>query len=297
MANKFTDAAFKAQGIPGTEKLVLWVLCHRANNATGECFPSYARIAQDAGISRSCALRAVRSLIGRGVVCKVSTHGYKNGGDTNVFQVRIEKLNELSGQLRNETGVAVQSNPASCVPEPGELSSAVEGVAQGNSNSSTNSSLNTEYNSSCNSVQLVDQSEQPESIQSQLDQNHNPLAGYPSYNVPDEAKMTALLERLLDLWIECGHDLDAEEPGEFSASFNLMSIIWQGNPAAPPDYPVAAELEKVLRWLPKSRHWDKPAPGGLGRFHNSAEFCKAYPSVLRSYRKYVSAVEVAGRRA
>lgn len=140
MANKYTDAAFNAKGLTGTEKLVLWVICHRTDNDSGKCYPSYAKVASDACISRSAAIRAVKALIRRGLVSKCGVHGYKDGEQTNVFQVSLEELRESSDpqkgkdlassvalpeELQNATGGAAHSNPPSCATQSEELLSAV----------------------------------------------------------------------------------------------------------------------------------------------------------------------------
>lgn len=101
--------------------------------------------------------------------------------------------------------------------------------------------------------------------------------------------MTHQMETLIDLWWT--DDTRAEEPDNYSLPYNLMDLIWDGNPASSPNLQIAKEIEDVLRWLPKPKHWDKPKPEGLGRFSNSAEFCKAYPAIRRSYLKYMQAIE------
>src|SRR6266542_3282952 len=312
VANKFTDAAFAARGLTGTEKLILWVLCHRTNNETGKCFPSYARIASDACISRSAAMRAVKALIHLGLVSKCGTHGYKDSEQTNVFQVSLEKLREMSepqkekdltgsvaqgGELQNEPAVEAQGTPPSGAAQSGELRSAVRGEAQSYSNSSTNSELNSELNSSPNSSSnqesVVSQGENEKSSgqnqegqnqegQNQEGQNQNqnqnvPSACYPSYNPSAEeaAILTHQLETLYALWAS-EHDTEAEEPDTQSFSYNMMNLIWAGNPTGSPTFEIAEQIEEVLQWLPKSKHWDTPKPEGLGRFRNSAEFCRLY---------------------
>jgi hypothetical protein len=142
---------------------------------------------------------------------------------------------------------------------------------------------------------LVNQAEGSLSIQNQENQGQgqNPHLGYPEYNPSPEEEviLRQQLETHISLWA-AEHNFD-EEPDDYSLSYNLMNIIWEGNPASSPNLQIAKEIEEVLRWLPKSKHWDKPKPEGLGQFKNSAEFCKAYPAIRKSYLKYMQAIKAA----
>jgi hypothetical protein len=95
VANKFTDAVFRAR-LSGMRKLALWVLASRANNDTGVCWPSYARIADDAGIGATAAKDAVRFLIEAGLVTivgKVPRHGSR---PTNKYELHLGNIQKLS---------------------------------------------------------------------------------------------------------------------------------------------------------------------------------------------------------
>jgi hypothetical protein len=137
MANKYTDAAFAVRGLKPMQKLVLWVVCQRTDNADGTCYPSHTRIAEDAGIHRITAMDAMKELISRGLVAVVGRHG-----GANRYQVSLSKMQELSTGTRGSTGVVAYSYSASSAPLPEELPTATTLVASGYSNSSCNSSCN-----------------------------------------------------------------------------------------------------------------------------------------------------------
>ena len=75
--------------------LCYMVLCRFANNETGECYPSYKTIAEKMRVGVSTAIKAVKSLIDKGVV-EVQQRKNENGGDTsNLYTiVNINKDNE-----------------------------------------------------------------------------------------------------------------------------------------------------------------------------------------------------------
>ena len=96
MSFPYTQAVFKAH-LPGTEKLILWVLAERANNE-GRCFPGQARIAKDAGVSYSTAQRTLDKLISRGVVSIVGQSRYKNtfALGTKTYQLGMTAIKDLA---------------------------------------------------------------------------------------------------------------------------------------------------------------------------------------------------------
>lgn len=95
MANKFTDAVFKAK-LTGTLKLVLYALAHRADNKTGRCWPSFQRIAEDSGIGRQTAVDAIASLLKMGLVEVVGLHNNEHGQPSNEYELCLDKLTELA---------------------------------------------------------------------------------------------------------------------------------------------------------------------------------------------------------
>ncbi|WP_333871514.1 helix-turn-helix domain-containing protein [Desulforamulus putei] len=61
------NAIFDRQDLSAYEKLVYLYLCRRADSES-RAWPSYARIAQDCGISRDTAMRAVAKLVEKGLM-------------------------------------------------------------------------------------------------------------------------------------------------------------------------------------------------------------------------------------
>jgi hypothetical protein len=95
MANKFTDAAFKAK-LSGTRKLVLICMAHRTDNKTGRCWPSYKRIASDCGIGYQTAVDTVGDLLNIGVFEVTGLHKNEYGQDSNEYQFDLSRLAELA---------------------------------------------------------------------------------------------------------------------------------------------------------------------------------------------------------
>lgn len=83
-------------------KLTLLVLADAADAETGECWPSYESIAGQAGVTRSTAIRNVRSLMDDGLVEVVDRGGFRTDPATgrqvfvsNVYRVRLEALRAM----------------------------------------------------------------------------------------------------------------------------------------------------------------------------------------------------------
>jgi len=98
--NKYTDAAFEVN-LPCTKKAVLWILCHRADK-DGVSWPSYGSIAKYAGIHRTTAMSAVKSLMKDGFVFKAGTKlrpGSGNDGYLNLFRVSRKAM--VAAKIKN----------------------------------------------------------------------------------------------------------------------------------------------------------------------------------------------------
>lgn len=68
--------------------LCYMVLCRFANNATGECYPSYKTIAEKMRVGVSTAIKAIKSLEAKGVIL-ISSRKNENGGDTsNLYTIK-----------------------------------------------------------------------------------------------------------------------------------------------------------------------------------------------------------------
>jgi hypothetical protein len=95
MANKFTDAVFEAK-LTGIRKLVLWALAHRADGNTGVCWPSFRRIAGDAGIGEQTAKDAVKFLLEAELIAVVGKVPVRDTQlSTNKYQLQLEAIKEL----------------------------------------------------------------------------------------------------------------------------------------------------------------------------------------------------------
>jgi len=64
------SAAFKAQGLTASEKLVLLVLADGANHETHQCWPSQKKLAEYTGLSKRTIWAAVDSLTKKGMIKK-----------------------------------------------------------------------------------------------------------------------------------------------------------------------------------------------------------------------------------
>jgi hypothetical protein len=119
MANKYTDAVFKAH-LPGMEKAVLYALAWRTNDNNGQCWPSIACISADCGFSRSTVNRTLPGLIKNGILKVIGKRPCKNG-DTNIYQISYQRLTELgseSYQYRSATSSSEVTTSSSELPVP-----------------------------------------------------------------------------------------------------------------------------------------------------------------------------------
>lgn len=98
MSIKHVDAVLKHYGGKAHLKLTLVVLANHADEATGQCWPSYATIAAQCNASRSTAMRNVKTLISEGVIEVVERGGIRENpfGErvqrTNAYRVRLDRL-------------------------------------------------------------------------------------------------------------------------------------------------------------------------------------------------------------
>lgn len=98
MSIKHVSAVLKHYGGKPHLKLLLVVLANHANEATGECWPSYATIAAQCNTSRSAAMRNVKTLISEGVLEIVELGGIRENPfgklvqRANAYRVRLDRL-------------------------------------------------------------------------------------------------------------------------------------------------------------------------------------------------------------
>jgi hypothetical protein len=180
VANKFTDAVFKAQ-LPGIRKLVLWALASRTDNDSGECWPSFQRIADDCGVGRQTVVDAAAFLLDIGVISIAGKKGNVHGS-TNLWHLDLEKIMSLAtdethaykSPLRKPNNGSRTSTVAVVVREPLVAGTGAVPHQYGSRDYParemiTNSSLNTSMNSPLNSSDRADitqanQTDQPEDV-------------------------------------------------------------------------------------------------------------------------------------
>jgi len=193
VANKFSDAVFRAQ-LAAKPKLILLILAFRTNEK-GVCWPSYRRIAKDAGCGESTAKEGVKLLIDEGLM---SVAGKRQVRDTrlftNVYQLDYEAITTLekSGRLAyrgksrtrcesdasrggSHTPFGVASTPHS-VRDPAELGVGTSSKLL-NKNSSENSSLNSSETSTHLDVLYKTTGETPETPKGTT--SHKPVNVHP----------------------------------------------------------------------------------------------------------------------
>jgi hypothetical protein len=126
MANKFTDAVFRAE-LKNPEKAVLAALAQRTNDE-GICWPSYSRLAADAGVSDHTAVNKVKLLREKGLVTVIGSVCSAQGQDCNKYQLSLPAILALpSTGERGRVKTAHQSN----TPSAGEV---VKGLKPDNTN-------------------------------------------------------------------------------------------------------------------------------------------------------------------
>jgi hypothetical protein len=96
VANRFTDIVFEITALKSTQKIVLWVLAHRADE-DGRCFPSYKNIATHAGIHKRTAALIIQELLTLEPRVLTMIENY-DGRDrrSNNYQLSLEALEELA---------------------------------------------------------------------------------------------------------------------------------------------------------------------------------------------------------
>jgi hypothetical protein len=96
VANKFTDLVFEITALKSTQKIVLWVLAHRADE-NGRCFPSYKNIAKHAGVHKRTAALTIQELLTMEPRVLALIENY-DGRDhrSKSYQLNLEALEELA---------------------------------------------------------------------------------------------------------------------------------------------------------------------------------------------------------
>jgi hypothetical protein len=96
VANKFTDLVFEITALKSTQKIVLRVLAHRADE-NGRCFPSYKNIAKHAGVHKRTAALTIQELLTMEPQVLTLIENY-DGRDhrSKSYQLSLEALEELA---------------------------------------------------------------------------------------------------------------------------------------------------------------------------------------------------------
>jgi hypothetical protein len=83
------------RGVSSVHKAVLYALALRANNETGECWPSYRTIAADAGVAPSTVKRVMGELVSAGHVSKRARPIVgKAEADSNVYRLHVKVVSQ-----------------------------------------------------------------------------------------------------------------------------------------------------------------------------------------------------------
>jgi len=80
--------------LTGNATLVLHALLDRANNKTGECFPSLKTIAKDTNLSKSSVQRGLKELLVKGVIVKQARFKAGDGAQTSNLYTIIKTAKE-----------------------------------------------------------------------------------------------------------------------------------------------------------------------------------------------------------
>jgi Helix-turn-helix domain len=77
--------------LPATDKNVLVHIAKRADNGTGECYPSVKSLVEDTGFAKSTVIRAIARLVKSGIVLVLS-RGNQFQKRANNYRIDVEKL-------------------------------------------------------------------------------------------------------------------------------------------------------------------------------------------------------------
>jgi len=120
------DSVFERKDVPAYGKLVYLYLCRRAN-ADGKSIPSYQTIADDCGLSRRTAIRAIKELETIGLLVITKRKRENNSNTSNLylifpphepFRKGEERINE-NGQIEQVFGSDSQTLGGSDSQSPG----------------------------------------------------------------------------------------------------------------------------------------------------------------------------------
>jgi hypothetical protein len=80
--------AAMAKGLSAQEQTVLaWIWFHK--NQSGRCWPSYARLANECGLGRTCVIKCINSLCEKGLIVKSNRFSLSGDQESNMYDVVI----------------------------------------------------------------------------------------------------------------------------------------------------------------------------------------------------------------
>jgi DNA-binding transcriptional ArsR family regulator len=89
MSHYMTALAMKQKGLKPAAKIVLYWIADHHNETTGDCFPSIARLAQLADMSRRSVENQIAKLEAAGLVDRVKRHRETGGKTSNGYILRL----------------------------------------------------------------------------------------------------------------------------------------------------------------------------------------------------------------
>lgn len=134
MSHYMTALAMRQTGLKAAEKIVLYWIADHHNETTGDCFPSIARLAQLAEMSRRSVENQIANLEAAGLVERVERHRETGGKTSNGYILRLPETdaqNLRRGSAKSAQGDAqnlrmnnlVNNNPVKerVTPDPVQM--------------------------------------------------------------------------------------------------------------------------------------------------------------------------------
>lgn len=117
MSLKAIEAAVRASAPSHTAKLVMLVLAYHHNGQTGRCFPSYERIAEEAGLAKSSVTRAIKELCDANLIEKVKGRRAGSFNAPNSYRLLFIAQVQLEAEKERHRGYDVHGRAA--LPQQG----------------------------------------------------------------------------------------------------------------------------------------------------------------------------------
>ena len=90
------NLAWKVEGLKPSTKFVLVALCDYANKVKFTAWPSHNSIAKRTGLSISSVQRSIKCLCDLGVLSYKNRHDAKGNKQSNLYQINVNRLRELT---------------------------------------------------------------------------------------------------------------------------------------------------------------------------------------------------------